>query len=43
MCLCTCMLYDPSSKIEKEDKKIKEGVFKRLKNIKHTLFLKDKK
>ena len=32
-----------SSKIEKEDKKIKEGVFKRLKNIKHTLFLKDKK
>ena len=43
MCLCTGMLYDPSSKIEKEDKKIKEGVFKRLKNIKHTLFLKDKK
>ena len=43
MCLCTGMLYDPSSKIEKEDKKIKESVFKRLKNIKHTLFLKDKK
>lgn len=46
MCLCTGMLFDPKKKEEKEgDKKeIKESVFKRLKSIKQTLFLKkDKK
>lgn len=39
MCLCTGMLYDPKAK-NKEIRKIKESVFKRLKSIKHTLFLK---
>lgn len=39
MCLCTGMLYDPKSKKESK-KKIKEGVFKRLKNIKQATFLK---
>jgi GNAT superfamily N-acetyltransferase len=44
MCLCTGMLFDPNSKGTQENKKIKEKVFKRLKNIKQTLFLKkDKK
>ncbi len=44
MCLCTGMLYDPSKKLIKEKKEIKAKVFKRLKHIKQTLFLKkDKK
>ena len=40
MCLCTGMLYDPSKKLTKEKKEIKAKVFKRLKHIKETLFLK---
>lgn len=40
MCLCTGMLFDPNSKETKKSKKIKEKVFKRLKRIKQTLFLK---
>ena len=44
MCLCTGMLFDPNSKDLKNNKKIKEKVFKRLKHIKETLYLKkDKK
>jgi len=44
MCLCTGMLYDPLKKAAKEKKEIKAKVFKRLKHIKQTLFLKkDKK
>ncbi len=44
MCLCTGMLYDPNSKETKADKKkIKEKVFKRLKHIKETMFLKKSK
>lgn len=44
MCLCTGMLFDPNSNETKENKKIKEKVFMRLKRIKQTLFLKkDKK
>ncbi|GGG91997.1 N-acetyltransferase [Polaribacter pacificus] len=43
MCLCTGMLYDPKAK-NKEIRKIKESVFKRLKSIKQNLFLlKEKK
>jgi hypothetical protein len=42
MCLCTGMLYDPNAK--REDKKVKEKTFQRLKSIKEALFLKkDKK
>ena len=42
MCLCTGMLFDPKTKESKI--KIKEKVFKRLKHIKETMFLKkDKK
>lgn len=40
MCLCTGMLYDPSKNSTKEKKEIKAKVFKRLKHIKETLFLK---
>ncbi len=40
MCLCTGMLYDGEAKEKKESKKIKEKVFKRLKHIKETMFLK---
>jgi len=40
MCLCTGMLFDPNLKGKKTNKKIKEKVFKRLKQIKETLFLK---
>ncbi len=40
MCLCTGMLFDPNSKEIKKHKKIKTKVFKRLKSIKQTLFLK---
>ena len=43
MCLCTGMLYDPSKKLIKEKKEIKAKVFKRLKHIKQTLFLKKDK
>jgi len=42
MCLCTGMLYDPNSE-EKTTKEVKETTFKRLKNIKQTLFLKKNK
>ncbi|RLD26496.1 MAG: GNAT family N-acetyltransferase [Bacteroidetes bacterium] len=43
MCLCTGMLFDPNSKNIKKNKKIKEKVFKRLKHIKETLYLKNNK
>ncbi len=44
MCLCTGMLYDPKVNNEKVKKPIKEKVFKRLRSIKETLYLKkDKK
>ena len=43
MCLCTGMLYDPSTKSEKKQKKITKKAFTRLKSIKQTLFLKNKK
>ena len=44
MCLCTGMLYDPKAKDKKAHRIIKEKVFKRLKHIKETMFLKkDKK
>ena len=44
MCLCTGMLFDPKNNKNKDSKNIKEATFKRLKNIKHNLFLKkDKK
>jgi N-acetylglutamate synthase-like GNAT family acetyltransferase len=43
MCLCTGMLYDPKSSELKQKVKVKEKVFKRLKSIKHTLFLKKEK
>lgn len=42
MCLCTGMLYDPKSEV-KNKKKVKENVFKRLKNIKQATFLKKNK
>ncbi|SOC80409.1 Acetyltransferase (GNAT) family protein [Salinimicrobium sediminis] len=44
MCLCTGMLYDPAKKkpIEKREK-LNEKAFKRLKNIKQTLFYKKEK
>ncbi len=38
MCLCTGMLYDPST--ENSEKNVKENVFKRLKKIKETIHLK---
>jgi hypothetical protein len=40
MCLCTGMLFDPKNQNEEKSEKIKESVFKRLKNIKQNLFLK---
>ncbi|WP_299665657.1 GNAT family N-acetyltransferase [uncultured Polaribacter sp.] len=43
MCLCTGMLYDPKLKNTETPKEVKENVFKRLKNIKQTLFLKKDK
>ncbi len=43
MCLCTGMLYDHNSKDKKENKKVKEKVFKRLKHIKENMFLKKNK
>lgn len=44
MCLCTGMLYDPQKKkpVEKKEK-LNEKAFKRLKNIKQTLFYKKEK
>ena len=41
MCLCTGMLYDATSKSKKKEK-INSKAFKRLKNIKESLFLKKK-
>ncbi len=43
MCLCTGMLYDPTSTDKKTNKKIKVAVFNRWKKIKQTLFLKNTK
>ncbi|SDR86590.1 hypothetical protein SAMN05216503_1206 [Polaribacter sp. KT25b] len=43
MCLCTGMLYDPNNKITEDPKEVKENVFKRLKHIKQSLFLKKEK
>lgn len=43
MCLCTGMLFDPKSTEKIEIKKVKENVFKRLKRIKQSLFLKNNK
>ena len=42
MCLCTGMLFDPTKEVI-EKKQVKENVFKRLKHIKETLFLKKDK
>jgi hypothetical protein len=44
MCLCTGMLFDPKKQEKGAKTEVKENVFKRLKKIKQTLFLKkDKK
>lgn len=43
MCLCTGMLYDPNSTVNKEPSKVKPGVFQRLKKIKQARFLKKNK
>lgn len=43
MCLCTGMLYDPITTSNKAPKKITTKTFTRLKSIKQTLFLKNKK
>jgi GNAT superfamily N-acetyltransferase len=43
MCLCTGMLYDPKLTNKGNSKEVKENVFKRLKKIKHNLFLKKEK
>lgn len=43
MCLCTGMLYDPNNKTNATPKKITTKAFTRLKSIKQTLFLKNKK
>lgn len=43
MCLCTGMLYDPNNKVSTTPKKITTKAFTRLKSIKQTLFLKNKK
>ena len=43
MCLCTGMLFDPNNQNKEKPEKIKESVFKRLKNIKQNLFLKKDK
>lgn len=43
MCLCTGMLYDPNIKQEKTPKEITSKAFTRLKSIKQSLFLKNKK
>ena len=41
MCLCTGMLYDPSTKIKAKEK-LNSKAFQRLKSIKESLFLKKK-
>lgn len=47
MCLCTGMMYDPAKKKEeakeKEPESFNEKAYKRLKNIKQSLFYKNKK
>ena len=43
MCLCTGMLYDAKAKQTEEKVKVKDKVFKRLKHIKETMFLKKDK
>ncbi len=43
MCLCTGMLFNPDLEDDKEIIKVKGKVFNRLKRIKQTLFLKNKK
>lgn len=44
MCLCTGMLYDPTKKkVSEKKEKLNEKAFKRLKNIKQTLFYKKEK
>ena len=43
MCLCTGMLFDPDATISKKDKKVKDKVFNRLKRIKESVYLKNKK
>ena len=43
MCLCTGMLYDPAKKGAKKERQIKDAVFKRLRHIKETMFLKNEK
>lgn len=40
MCLCTGMLFDPTKQQNLEKKQIKEKVFKRLKRLKQSMFLK---
>jgi N-acetylglutamate synthase-like GNAT family acetyltransferase len=43
MCLCTGMLYDPKNNNKLASKEVKESVFKKLKNMKQNLFLKNEK
>ena len=43
MCLCTGMLYNPNKKSVESKTQVKENVFKRLKHIKETMFLKKEK
>ena len=43
MCLCTGMLYDPNNNNKLASKEVKESVFKKLKNMKQNLFLKNEK
>lgn len=43
MCLCTGMLFDPKAEGVKKDKKVKDKVFNRLKRIKESMYLKNKK
>ena len=43
MCLCTGMLFDPKTEGVKKDKKVKEKVFNRLKRIKESMYLKNKR
>ena len=43
MCLCTGMLYDPTRKEKATPKEITNKAFTRLKSIKQSLFLKNKK
>lgn len=43
MCLCTGMLFDPNNNNKLASKEVKESVFKKLKNMKQNLFLKNEK